>query len=58
MKVKIGNETYDPNNIPIMVILTDQDKENIKNMHKDKMKYIAYPDTISDEEIDTWIKGE
>lgn len=44
MKVKIGNKIYDPNNEPIMLILDDQDKENIKNMLPSATRYCAFPD--------------
>lgn len=43
MRVKVGNETYDSAHEPVMVIFTDQDKENIKNMAPGEMKYCAYP---------------
>lgn len=43
MKVKIGDKIHDSNEEPIMLILDDQDKENIKNMHSDKYKFITYP---------------
>jgi hypothetical protein len=45
MKVKAGDKVYDPNSGPIMVILTDQDKEFIANMAPDSYKYCAYPAT-------------
>lgn len=41
MKVKIGDKIHDSNEEPIMLILDDQDKENIKNMHSDKYKFIS-----------------
>lgn len=44
MKVKIGDRIYDSNDEPIMLILSDIDKENIKNMHSDATKYCTYPD--------------
>lgn len=51
MKVKIGDYIYDPNIDPIMVIFSEEDKENIKNMHEDKFKYICYPDSMTEEEL-------
>lgn len=35
MKVKIGADVYDAEETPIMLILTDQDKENIAKMSPD-----------------------
>ena len=55
MKVKIGDKIYDPNDVPICIILTDQDKENISNMHPDKMKYISFPEGTDPEEIKAWV---
>jgi hypothetical protein len=55
MRVKIENKIYDSDNTPIMLILDEDDKKNINNMHKDKFKYISYPDWIPDDEIRKWI---
>ena len=54
MKVKIGNKIYDPNEEPIMLILTDQDKENIKNMLPNCSKFIIFPDSSIKEDIENW----
>ena len=43
MKVKIGNKVYDAENEPIMVILSNGEKEQIVNMHPDATKYCMYP---------------
>ena len=51
MKVKIGDKIFDPNDQPIMVILTDDDKSNISNMAPKATKYCAFPDSYSEEEI-------
>lgn len=39
-----------------MVILEDQDKENIKNMHPDATKYCMYPDTMTEDQVRAWMK--
>lgn len=44
MKVKVGEVIYDEEEQPIMVVLTDKDKENIANMAPGCTKYCAYPD--------------
>lgn len=44
MKVKIGDRTYDGDVEPIMIILSDADKENITNMNVSCTKYCVYPD--------------
>lgn len=56
MKVKIGKEFHDPNIEPIMLILTDQDKINIRNMHKEAYKYCVYPDTYTATKIEKFMK--
>ena len=56
MKVKIGNKIHESKDGPIMVILTDKDKENIANMDKDCTKYCMYQDDMSDEEIYKWME--
>ena len=45
MKVKIGDKIYDPNEVPIMLLLSQTDKENISCMNSEANKYCAYPKT-------------
>jgi hypothetical protein len=51
MKVKIGNIVYDSNDQPLVVILGDADKENIKNMAPDAVMYCCYPEGMSIEQV-------
>jgi len=51
MKVKVGDKIYDGEKEPIMIILTDKDKENIALMLDDCTKYCQYPDGMWDDEI-------
>ena len=44
MKVKVGDKIHDSENEPVMVILSEQDKENIANMNPKANKYCVYPD--------------
>ena len=57
MKVKVGEKIYDGEKEPVMVILTNQDKENIKNMIPGATKYCMYPEIISVEEIKKFMKS-
>jgi len=59
MKVKVGEVVYDSESLPIMVILTEKDKENIANMHEDATKYAEFNDDCgwSVEEKQQWMKG-
>lgn len=50
MKIKIGDQIHDSKDEPIMVILSDKDKENISNMLTECHKYACFPDTINKEE--------
>lgn len=57
MKVKIGDKIYDANQEPIMLILTESDKENISSMDDVCMKYCVYPDEgYTEEEIKDFMK--
>jgi hypothetical protein len=51
MKVKIGNKIYDGEKEPVMVILTDYDKENISQMIKKAHKYAQFPSNMTEEEM-------
>ena len=56
MKFKIGNKIYDDATIPVMVILTDQDKINIRNMLDECTKYATFPDGFgTTEEMRKWM---
>jgi len=55
MKVKIGNKIHDATTEPIVIILTQSDKDNIGNMHPDKFKYICFPDDMTMEDIRKFI---
>ena len=64
MKVKVGNEIYDGDIEPVMVILTDQDKKLICSMAPEATKYCCYPSkensdepiVFSEEYIKEWMK--
>ena len=45
MKIKVGHEWFEADiGQPIMVVLEDQDKSNISNMHPDATKYAIFAD--------------
>ncbi len=48
VKVKIGDKYYDSDEQPIMVILSDKDKENITDMLPECTKYARFPDGFND----------
>lgn len=56
MKVKIKDKIYDSNDEPIMIMLEEDDKSNIKNMG-DAKKYCSYPsEGYEPENISSWMK--
>ena len=55
MKVKVGDTVYDGAVVPVMVILSDADKNNIANMLPECTKYASFPDGISEAEIGVWM---
>lgn len=57
MKIKVGNRIYSGEDEPIMVVLTDKDKENIANMLPECTKYCEYDnETHTIKEIEKWMK--
>jgi hypothetical protein len=56
MKIKVGDTVYDGENEPIMVILTEKDKQNIANMLPEATRYCQFPgDKFTLEQIDVWM---
>lgn len=58
MRVKIGGTDIPANpGLPVMVELTQQDKENIANMAPDATKYAVFPDGWgTPEEMRDWMR--
>lgn len=56
MKVKIGEKVYDSNEEPILVILSEDDKENIRNMSPKATKYCSFPDIYDLEKVKDFMK--
>lgn len=55
MLIKIGNKIYDPNVEPLMVILTQKDKENIANMTPEATKYCVFPAEMTRDEVEAFM---
>ena len=58
MRIKVGDVVYDPNDTPIMVILTDADKFNISHMAPEATKYAAFPSAMLTQEAEQWMAQE
>ncbi len=56
MWVKVGKKVYSGDVEPVMVILSEKDKENIANMDPKATKYCEYPDSVPKEEIEKFMK--
>jgi len=57
MKIKVGDKVYSVEDEPIMVILTDKDKENIANMLPECTRYCSYDSEVyTVKEIEDWMK--
>lgn len=46
MKIKIGDQYYDTEDQPVMLVLSDSDKENIAKMHPRCAKFAIFPNTL------------
>lgn len=46
MKVKVGDRVYDGEHEPVMVILSEGEREQIANMLPEATKYCVYPDAV------------
>ena len=56
MIVKIGNTYYKSTEQPILLILSESEKEHIANMSKDNKKYCSFPEESDIDEIKEFIK--
>lgn len=56
MKVKCGALIYDSKDIPICILLSDMDKENIKNMIPEAHKYASFPEYFSKRDAEEFMK--
>ena len=57
MIIKIGDQVFDNAKIPVMVVLTPQDKENINNMNSECTKYAVFPDDFGTrDQMHAWMQ--
>lgn len=56
MKVIVGDTIYDPNDTPVMVMLTEDDKRLIAGMTPETMLYCSYPDDTPPYVIREWMR--
>jgi hypothetical protein len=58
MKVKIGDKIHYSTEEPIMIILEDYNKEDIKNMAYEDKKYCEVPDDWEEDEIKEFMETD
>lgn len=58
MKIKIGNKIYTSKDQPIMIILSDWDKQNISNMLPECTKYCEFDDNLSQGQVEEFMKTD
>lgn len=59
MRVKVGDTIYNAKDEPVMVILSEMDKQNIANMLPEATKYCGYPEGTDRGFIAEWMdEGE
>ena len=51
MLVKIGDTIYNSTQVPILLILDQEEKELIGNMSEDNNKYCSFPDDVNADDI-------
>lgn len=56
MIVKIGDKLYDSEQEPIMIVLSDDDKNNITQMLPEAKKYCSFPEAMELNEIKNFMK--
>ena len=56
MKVVIGDTVYDPNEIPILLILEDEDKANIADMEETARNFCSYPGGTPIRDVQEWMQ--
>lgn len=55
MKVKIGEAWYSTEDVPIMILLNDLDKANLRDMPEGMTRYCGYPEGHDPEVIREWM---
>lgn len=55
MKVKIGNNIYDSEETPIMLLLTDKERTTICSIRPESMKYVWTPKYMTKEDIQAFM---
>ena len=55
MRIKVRNRVYSGDIEPVMIIISEGEREQIANMAPGATKYCVYPDTWSVEDIKKWM---
>lgn len=55
MIVKVGDLTYDSKKEPVMIVLSEKDRENIGKMPENGTMYACFPKGIKEEDMIKWM---
>jgi len=55
VKIKVGDKFYDSQDGPIMIILSQKEKDQVAGMLPRCTKYAQYPDTWTKEQAVKWM---
>ena len=58
MLVKIGDTIYNSTQVPILLILDQEEKELIGNMSEDNHKFCSFPDDVKADDIIDFMKTD
>jgi len=58
MKVKVGKFLFDTNHIPVMLVLSEQDKANIAAMDPEANSFCSFPDGFDHKAVQNWMGDE
>lgn len=58
MKVKVGNDIFDSEDLPIMLILSTQEKMLVKEMREEDHRLCIFPQYIAVEDVEKFMEGE
>jgi len=58
MIVKIGDQVFDSNKEPIVIIFSEEEKELISSMHPKNIRFCSYPNGFQISEIEKFMRTE
>lgn len=56
MKIKVGTQIFDSSNVPVMLTLTDEEKNLISSMDPQDKNFCSYPEYMESQDAELWMK--